>query len=92
VTSKLDLVQQQMDNQARLVKDEIDWEIMIKLLREMGWAQVSISTPWSDMTGEFIYEIKSWCNTNIVGHYHAGGRTWLFEYQQDAVVFALRWS
>ena len=86
------LVEQQLDNQARLVKEEIDWEIMTKLLKETGWVQVSISTPWSDMTGEFVSEIKSWCRTNIVGHYHGRGRTWLFEYQQDAVVFALRWT
>jgi len=92
VKSKLDLVDQQLDYQSQLLKEKIDWEVMKEMLVKVGWTEVTFSTPWSDMTAEFISEIKDWCDKNIVGYYQIRGRTMLFEYQQDAVLFSLRWA
>lgn len=87
-----DIVRKNLDDQSRFLKEEIDSNIMSDVLLEVGWVQVKISISWSDMTAETISYMKDWCDENTIGRHYNKGKIWLFEYQQDAVVFALRWS
>jgi len=88
----LNLLEYQRDLMAHSLKEEIDWTVMNDMLKEVGWIEVTIGAPWSDMTNKFISEIRNWCNLNISGHHRARGRTWLFENEKDAIMFSLRWA
>lgn len=78
------------DEAARILQEEIDWEIMSDIMKSMGWAHVSV--PWNKTTDSQAHEIKEWLKENVTGHYKGRGSTWLFERKEDATLFALRWS
>lgn len=75
---------------AKILQEEIDWEVMCDLMKSMGWKVVELN--WSHTTEDNAHEIKEWCRKNLKGHYKARGRTWIFENEQDANWFSLRWS
>lgn len=75
---------------ARLLQEEIDWEVMCSVMQEVGWTK--IETTWDSKSLEEMYEIKSWCESNLKGQRKGRGRTWLFELEKDATMFLLRWS
>ena len=87
-----DLEQELAEKLSNGMAEEIDWDLLCDMLKEVGWVKVAISEPWSNMTSSFAHEIKEWCKENIKGHYKARGRVWLFEKEQDAEWFMLRWS
>jgi len=74
------------------ITEEIDWEILSEMLVSGGWTKVAISEQWSNMTALHQHEIKEWCREHLTGHYKARGRMWVFEKEQDAEWFILRWS
>lgn len=76
---------------SKTLREEIDWEVMIDLLTEMGWSRIEINWP-ERMRENDAHQIKEWCRANLHGHYKGRGQTWLFEKQTDATMFALRWS
>ena len=72
---------------ARTIREEIDWEIMRNLLLECGWSLVTISK-----NGKNIGDVRTWCEENLKGHYKSRYGEWVFEKQEDASWFLLRWS
>ena len=78
------------DELAKTLQEEIDWEVMIDILTEIGWTK--IETTWSCQSVEDAYELKEWCSRNIEDHYKARGKTWIFAKEKDAVKFSLRWA
>jgi hypothetical protein len=87
-----DLEQELAEKLSNEMAKEIDWELMVAMMISVGWIKVSIPNSWSDMTASFSREIKEWCKENVKGHYNNRGRVWLFEKEQDAEWFMLRWS
>jgi len=66
---------------------EIDFEILSGFLIDMGWSKVVIAP----MTMEDSYYIDLWIEQNIKGNHQTMGLVWLFEREQDANWFKLRW-
>lgn len=82
--------QEVIDEMSKILQEEIDWEIMCQIMKEIGWTE--ITTSWDIKSLEETYEIKEWCEMNLKGHRKGRGKTWLFELEKDASMFALRWA
>jgi hypothetical protein len=54
--------------------------------RHLGWHPVRIPA-----IGHLVIP-QDWCDQHLRGAYVAANRFWYFELDQDAVIFALRWS
>ena len=67
--------------------DEIDFGILSDMLCELGWRKVILSP----MTWEDGYEVDAWTANHIKGHFENMGLVWIFETEEDANWFALRW-
>jgi hypothetical protein len=68
--------------------DEIDWGILSALLIESGWTKV-IRKPFTS-NAEAV-DINDWIEKSRIGHVRSLGTVWLFEKEQDAIMFSLRW-
>jgi hypothetical protein len=68
--------------------DEIDWGILSSLLIESGWTKV-IRKPFASR--EEAVDISDWIENSRIGHMRGSGTVWLFEKEQDAIMFSLRW-
>ena len=76
---------------AQLIKEEIDWEIMIEMLKSVGYTHVKMD--WPARIGVVqAQDIREWCRANLAEHYQGRGPDWLFKSEKDASLFALRWT
>lgn len=71
---------------AKTLAEEIDWEITSSLLVENGWTQVIIPEKAD------ILVVWSWVRDNIKGKNTHLRYDWVFEKQEDAIWFKLRWA
>jgi hypothetical protein len=69
---------------AKEIADQIDWNILSEILIEQGWNKV-IREP---LVNE---DVKGWIDLVRIGKVHSLGNEWLFEKEQDAIIFLLRW-
>lgn len=67
---------------------EIDREVLWGMLEGMGWTRVILPTLGD---GVQAVEIIVWLENNCKHPYERQGRDFLFESQQDANWFKLRW-
>lgn len=74
----------QMGNQ---MSKEIDFEILCGMLTELGWKKIILKP----MTHEEGCEIDDWVDVHVKGHFETMGLVWIFENEEDANWFALRW-
>ena len=70
-------------NQA--MAEEIDWQIQVNLMTQVGWHNVKTPTDGNPLVTEWVQE-------NIKGRYKNRFDIWIFERSEDAVWFTLRWS
>lgn len=70
---------------AKILQEEIDWEILSDMMVECGWTKVEISL-------DRMHIVEKWIEENIQGKYKFRGTDWLFESEKDATMFILRWS
>ena len=82
-----DLQEQIINDAAKRMSDEIDFEILCGMLGELGWTKVILKP----MTWENGALIDLWVETNVKGHFETMGLVWIFEREQDANWFKLRW-
>ena len=81
-------IQEQIINDAgKRMADEIDFEILCSMLIELGWRKVVLSP----MSWEDGYEVDAWTAKHIKGNFETMGLVWIFEHEEDANWFALRW-
>jgi hypothetical protein len=66
---------------------EIDFEVLCGMLCELGWRKVILKP----MTWEAGATIDAWTAAHIKGPFETMGLVWIFEQEQDANWFALRW-
>jgi hypothetical protein len=66
---------------------EIDFTILADMLVQIGWRRIILKP----MTMETSQEIDAWCGQHVQGSFENMGLVWLFEQEQDANWFALRW-
>lgn len=76
---------------AKALQEELDWEVMIDILKEVGYTHITM--PWPViMNDSRAHEIKQWCRTNLREHYSGRGPNWFFKSERDATLFLLRWA
>ena len=75
---------------SKVLQEEIDWEVQQDMMVKMGWTQIEMSWPHR-MSAVDAHAVKQWCRDNLQGHYKGRARIWLFEKEQDATMFVLRW-
>ena len=81
-------IEQDIINKAgKAMSDEIDFGILTDMLCQIGWRKVILKP----MTWEDGYDIDAWTDKHIKGHFETMGLVWVFEQEQDANWFALRW-
>ena len=69
------------------MSDEIDFGILTEMLCELGWRRVILSP----MSTEDSYEVDMWTKKHVKGNFETMGLVWVFEQEEDANWFALRW-
>lgn len=79
------------DDLARTLQEEIDWEIIMDMMKAVGYTHITM--PWPvRMNESYAHEIKEWCRSNLKDHHKGRGKDWLFKSEKDASMFALRWA
>jgi hypothetical protein len=69
------------------MSNEIDFQILADMLCSIGWRKVILRP----MTWEDGYSVDEWTARNIKGNFETLGLVWVFEQEEDANWFALRW-
>lgn len=77
------------DKQAKELQKSIDFGIICDILVTMrGYVRVDIEhgyeRAWTD--------VKQWCDENCSGEHSEHNGIWLFENEQDAIMFKLKWA
>jgi len=81
-------IEQDIINKAgKAMADEIDFGILTDMLCQIGWRKVILKP----MTWEAGTTIDEWTAAHIKGPFETMGLVWIFEQEQDANWFALRW-
>ena len=81
--------QEILDHAARQLSESVDREMLWKLLEDSGWTRVAISRLTDN---RHAIDIVEWVVSNCHGDHKRNGREFLFEREQDAVMFTLRWQ
>ena len=82
-----DIEQDIINRAGKRMSDEIDFEILCGMLKELGWRKIILSP----MTWEQGLEVDAWTAKHVKGNFETMGLVWIFEDQEDANWFALRW-
>lgn len=83
-----DLAERIQEEQAKILMQEMDREILWGMLESMGWSRVNL--PWP-VTAENLKEIHTWVNDNAKGAHEHSRTDFIFEQDDDAMWFKLRW-
>ncbi len=73
---------------ASKMQSEIDYQILSDMLVELGWRRVFINYAPPERSWVVV---KQWAEDNCRGPHQEHNGIWLFENEQDANWFALRW-
>jgi hypothetical protein len=83
----MNLEEQIINDAGKAIANEIDFQILSDMLVQIGWRKVVLSP----MTWEEGYEVDEWTAKHIKGNFETMGLVWVFEDEEDANWFALRW-
>jgi len=83
------LEQEIIEHKAKEMQQEIDKEILWGMLKELGWHRVMID-PFRN--NQHAVDIVIWLEDHCQGSYERHGRDFIFENDQDAVNFILKWT
>jgi hypothetical protein len=81
------LEQEMLDSAGSRMAAEIDFNVLADMLCQIGWRKVILKP----MTWEAGATIDAWTAAHIKGPFETMGLVWIFEQEQDANWFALRW-
>lgn len=73
---------------AKILQEEIDWEIMCDMMIALGWTKVELTR--FDNRYHAI-DIGDWITKNCTGNHRNHGKTFMFQNTKDAEWFSLRW-
>jgi hypothetical protein len=76
-----------LNKAGKRMADEIDFQILVDMLVQIGWRKVILSP----MTIEDGIEVDYWTAKHVKGNFETMGLVWVFEQEEDANWFALRW-
>lgn len=74
------------DQMKQLIVDECNWITTSTQLLDDGWHYVTVET------SDDYDAVKKWCGNNIKGPFVSRYGRFIFQNQDDAAWFALRWS
>ena len=83
----IDIQEQIINDMGKAMAKEIDFTILTDMLCQIGWRKIILSP----MTMEDSYEVDEWTKKHVKGHFETMGLVWVFELEEDANWFALRW-
>jgi hypothetical protein len=83
----MNIEQDIIDRAGKRMADEIDFSILTDMLCQIGWRKVILSP----MTHEDSEAVDVWTSQHVKGHFETMGLVWVFEQEEDANWFALRW-
>ena len=81
------LEEQIMNDKSKELANAIDFEILCGMLIELGWKKIVLRP----MSWEDGYAVDEWTGKHIKGNFETMGLVWIFEHEEDANWFALRW-
>lgn len=75
---------------AKAIKDQVDKSVLMTCLVGAGWHEVNI--PHSNAR-ENVWEMTTWVRDNANGEWYSNdwGQRWIFENEETALMFKLRW-
>lgn len=76
-----------IDEIEKILAAEQEWKVQSTMLVNSGWKKVDV-----DFSYPFAVEAPGWAAKNCQGKFTNRGATFLFENEQDATAFLLRWS
>ena len=82
-----ELHEQILAEKAAELANEMDAQILMEMLMDLGWHQVVLYP----MEMEISYEIDQWIENNVKGRLWNRGIVWMFENDRDAMWFKLKW-
>jgi hypothetical protein len=82
-----DIEQDIINKAGKAIADEIDFGILTDMLCQIGWRKIILKP----MTWETGASIDVWTDIHIKGPFETMGLVWVFEREEDANWFALRW-
>lgn len=82
------ILEAQLDQAAKHLADDIDFEVLSQAFCESGWTKVVLSP----MTWEQSDMIDIWTSQHVKGHMITRGLVWVFEDPKEANWFTLRWA
>ena len=77
------------NDMAKLIQEEIDWEIISDLFIKTGWTKVDLPTLGSN---ELAVDMNEWMHAECKHHWKRRGKTFIFENKNEAALFRLTWS
>lgn len=83
-----DLEQSIIDSSAKQMQDAVDRELVWGLLETVGYTRVKVSRSTDNY---HAIDIRQWLRENCKSQYQESGAEFLFESEQDANWFKLRW-
>lgn len=84
----IDAEQDIIDRAGKAIAAEMDFTVLSEMLCGIGWTKVILKP----MTWEDGANIDAWVAKHIKGHHQTMGLVWVFEREQDATWFILKWS
>jgi hypothetical protein len=83
-----DLEQSIINGKATQMSQEIDREVLWGMLEGLGWSRIMLPRL---IDNNHAIDITYWLEANCKAAYQRNGRDFMFESQQDANWFRLRW-
>lgn len=87
--SLVDLITQvSADLAAKDLQKDVDFDVVCEIFQECGYILVKTEygpeRRWDD--------VVAWVDTNHTGNFQEHRGKWLFEFEEDAIMFKLRWG
>lgn len=83
------LEDQYADAAAKILQEEIDWELMVDMMVAVGWTKVKL--PRFFASGPTL-DMNNWLHNECKRHWRHRNTIWIFEDKNEAALFKLTWS
>ncbi len=85
-----DFIEAQVTQASEDLARQIDFEILKDVLvKSCGWHYIEFDRL---LSREHSVDLVNWAHTECRGNWKHSGRHWLFEQEDDAIMFKLTWS
>lgn len=74
------------DEIAKIIREEIDWEILSEMLVKSGWIRVILP----DIRD--TEKVKTWAKKSLKENYKHRGNHWVLAAEKDAILLNLTWG